>query len=214
MYKTKADLVYYEIKKDILQKHLAPGERLIVSELSKKYDVSPIPVREALIRLAQESFVEMNPHVGAKVSSFNEEKMREINQLRMELEPLASKLLAPVITDEQLSTLDDLVEEGRSLMKNPEDISAYFQWNRRFHFTIAEMNPNHMLEEYIKSTWQHLDLINARLRVKSWRSEKSFAEHALWVESLRTRDPEEAARMCRKHCISVVETDLGTFLPG
>jgi DNA-binding GntR family transcriptional regulator len=209
-YKTKNDFVYIEIKKDILQKLLHPGERLVVSELAKKYEVSPMPIREALIRLAQEEFVEIIPHVGAKVTFYNENKWAEIHQIRIELESLATRLLAPIITDEQLKLLDDLMEEGK-LIVNSGDIASFRKWNRLFHLSIVEMNPNRTLEEYVKSDWQKMHFIGQRFALTEWRSADSYNEHRLWIEALRTRDPAKAEVACRSHCAAVSKTNIENF---
>lgn len=198
-YQTKNDFVYNEIKKDILHKRYHADERLVVSELAKKYNVSPMPIREALIRLEQEEFLVNIPHVGAKVSRYNEEKLLEIYQIRTELESIATKLLASVITDENIKVLDALLEEGQQL-KGRDDTEAFFEWNRKFHFAIANMNPNKTLSEYIKTAWQKLGLISSRIGFYEWRSEESYAEHVLWVNSLKTRNPVEAEHACRQHC--------------
>lgn len=210
-YQTKNNYVYDEIKKDILLKRLKGGERLIVNDLAKKYGVSPMPVREALIRLEQEEFLEIIPHIGAKVSSYNEEKLREIHQIRIELESTATRLLVSVITDEQIDILDNIMKDGK-LIIDRGNASEFFDWNRRFHHTIAEMNPNRTLEEYIKTDWQKLELIGDRIGFQKWRSDKSYAEHMLWVDALRLRDPVAAEAACRRHCSTVSELNLDTFL--
>jgi DNA-binding GntR family transcriptional regulator len=209
-YKTKNNFVYIKIKKDISQKLFHPGERLVVSELAKKYDVSPMPVREALIRLAQEEFVEIIPHVGAKVTSYNEDKLAEIHQIRIELESLATRFVAPIITDDQLKLLNDLMDEGKLILNN-NDTTSYFKWNRLFHFSIAEMNPNKTLVEYIKSDWQKMEFISQRFVLNEWRSNESYNEHRLWIEALGTHDPVKAEAACRNHC-SAVSKSVGNFL--
>jgi DNA-binding GntR family transcriptional regulator len=170
-----------------------------------------MPVREALIRLAQEEFVEIIPHVGAKVTSYNEDKLAEIHQIRIELESLATRFLAPIITDEQLKVLDDLMDEGKRIVDS-SDIPAYFKWNRLFHLSIAEMNPNKTLVEYIKSDWQKMEFINQRFVLREWRSTESYNEHRLWIEALRTRAPVKAEAACRSHCSAASKSRLENFL--
>jgi DNA-binding GntR family transcriptional regulator len=194
-----------------LQKLLHPGERLVVSDLAKKYDVSPMPVRDALIRLAQEEFVEIIPHVGAKVTSYNEDQLAEIHQIRIELESLATRLLAPIITDDQLNLLDDLMDKGK-LIVNSDNIISFRQWNRSFHLSISEMNPNKTLVEYIKSDWQKMEFIDQRLVLNEWRSTESYDEHRIWLEALRTRDPVKAGAACRNHCSAVSKLRVENFL--
>lgn len=210
-FQTKADYVYEAIKKKIVKDGLQPGDRLVVAELARELDVSPMPVREALIRLAQEEFVEIVPHVGARVIGYNKEQLREIHQIRIELESFSTRLLAPIITDKQLATLNALLDTGRTIIDQP-DIHLYYDWNQQFHFTVAEMNPNHLLEEHIKSAWQKLLIITSRYGASTWRNEESFSEHCLWVEALKLRDPAVAEAACRKHCSAISELNIENFL--
>jgi DNA-binding GntR family transcriptional regulator len=210
-YQSKNDYVYSKIKKDILQKVLKPGQRLVVSELAKKLDSSPMPVREAIVRLAQEEFVELIPHVGASVISYNEQKLFEIHQIRIELEPLATRLLAPVITDKQIKKLDDIMNDGKVIIGNGS-AEEYFEWNQKFHCTIAEMNPNRTLGDQIITMWQKLKLIGNRYGLHTWRLDSSYEEHMLWTNALRLRDPVAAEAACRKHCTAVNESNLEGFI--
>ncbi len=210
VYKTKSAYVYDSIKGKILREKLQPGDRLVVAELAQELDVSPMPVREALIRLSQENFVEIMPHVGARVIGFNQEKLLEVQQVRTELESLATRLLAPVITDEQVATLEGLLVVGQTALDSP-DVHVFYEWNQRFHFTIVEMNPNRLLEELFKSIWERLVMISSRYGVRTWRTKESFAEHQLWAEALKTRDPAVAEAACRRHCSAVGELNIGDF---
>lgn len=169
-----------------------------------------MPVREALIRLAQEDFLEMIPHVGAKVTKCSEKKLKEIHQIRIELEGAATRLLAQVITESDMKKLSALIDEGKDYL-GYDRLQEYFAWNQRFHYTIAEMNPNRTLEEYIKSIWSRMHLVTGDGGVTSWRSEQSYAEHILWVDALRLRDPAEAERACRRHCSVAAESNLASF---
>lgn len=211
VYKTKADYVFEDIRNKILNEEVQSGERLVVADLAREFGVSPMPVREALIRLAQENLVEVIPHVGARVINYDKRRLKEIHQIRIELEVLATRLLAPVITDAQCVALDALMDAGRKTVEQ-KDTSAYYAWNKEFHFTVAEMNPNHLLEEEIKSSWERMYVITTnRGRNISWRKGDSIAEHQLWVEALKTRDPFIAEAACRKHCSAASDFGMDHF---
>ena len=70
-YITKHDAVYQILKNLILEGVLKPGERIVVSQITKKLNVSPMSVREALIRLRQDELVEIIPHVGSTVKALD-----------------------------------------------------------------------------------------------------------------------------------------------
>ena len=210
-YLTKADYAYEEIKKMLLSGSVKADDRLVVADLAKEIEVSPMPVREALIRLAQERFVELIPHVGARVITYNHDKLKELHQLRCELESVATRFLAPIITAEQIQTLEALMEKGETAVRD-EDIHSYYDWNGEFHLTVARMNPNKTLVEYIETLWENMQIISARYGSKKWRKNESFEEHRLWVEALITRDAVMAEAACRRHCSAIGELNIEEYV--
>ena len=48
---TKATYAYEHLKQEIIDGALAPGEKLVVNSISKRYHMSAMRVREALLRL-------------------------------------------------------------------------------------------------------------------------------------------------------------------
>ena len=49
------DLAYGQIKKDILTKQLVPGRKIVVHDLSQRYQISETPIKQALNRLITEA---------------------------------------------------------------------------------------------------------------------------------------------------------------
>ena len=64
-FKTKNIAVYEALRKDILGGKLKPGQKIIMSDVAKKFKLSEIPVREAIRRLESDGFVKFTPHIGA-----------------------------------------------------------------------------------------------------------------------------------------------------
>src|ERR1700716_154277 len=71
---------------------LAPGQRLVVADVTKMFGVSAGPVREAIRRLTGEGLVDITPHRGATVRQFSTGEVREIFEVREMIEGLAAKL--------------------------------------------------------------------------------------------------------------------------
>src|ERR1700723_3733451 len=82
------------LRDDILARRLPPGARLVESDLTTRFAVSRGPVREALRRLAAEGLIEHVPHRGALVRRLSPREIRELFQIRIELESLAARLAA------------------------------------------------------------------------------------------------------------------------
>src|SRR6516164_6610217 len=56
------------LRRDVLAGELVPGEHLREIELAGRFGVSRGPVRDALLQLAQEGWLVLEPHCGAKVA--------------------------------------------------------------------------------------------------------------------------------------------------
>ena len=83
-YKTKVDLIYDILIKDIESGRYKPGERLVISQISKNNEVSDIPVREAIRRLESEGYVQLNANYGPVVGDFSLDHLNQIFQIKAE----------------------------------------------------------------------------------------------------------------------------------
>lgn len=82
---------YEDIKHDILEGILAPGEKLTIEKLKNKYAVGHTPLREALSRLIDSHLVEMVENKGFYVTTLSESKVRDIYRTFNQIETLAVK---------------------------------------------------------------------------------------------------------------------------
>jgi DNA-binding GntR family transcriptional regulator len=118
--------------------NLRSGQRLIVQQLARTYEVSPTPVREALVELARLGLVDLLPNRGAIVRPVGPAEVGEISQIRRLLETEAARNACGRIPPDELSALD---RELRRLEALPRDQA----WDRdaraadtRLHGLIAE----------------------------------------------------------------------------
>src|SRR5262245_35638355 len=83
------DRVYRAIKDRLLSQEIEVGSRLREDDLAAQLGVSRTPIREALMRLAQEGLVEIAPRSGTHVCTFTPDDIEQIFDLRIALESLA-----------------------------------------------------------------------------------------------------------------------------
>jgi DNA-binding GntR family transcriptional regulator len=79
---------------------------LVVQQVAKTYDLSPTPVREALVELASLGLVNLLHNHGAIVRPFGPREVREISQLRRVLETEAARCACACSPSAKLSALD------------------------------------------------------------------------------------------------------------
>lgn len=86
---TRAEWVGQRLRAAILSNELKPGERIRPADLALRWNVSPTPLREALLRLAADGLVETTPHRGTRVAKVSAEALMQLYEMRLLLEPLA-----------------------------------------------------------------------------------------------------------------------------
>ena len=86
---SRADDVYEQLKRDVSDFKLVPGDRFTETEISERMKVSRTPVRQALFRMQQEGFVEVMFRSGWRVLPFDFDQFEELYDLRQVLETTA-----------------------------------------------------------------------------------------------------------------------------
>lgn len=201
---TKNDIVYQMLKDKIIDGALKPGERIIISELAAEFDVSPMPVREAIKRLQQDEFVEVIPHIGAKVASMEWNKLREILLILTELEVLAAKLATPYIGEVEVKKLDTLIREMETAVAE-QDSKKYAELNKKFHGVIYGSSPYKYLNELIMNLWNKSEFYRTLFTKSESRSQTSLEEHKEWLNALKEKNVEAVQQILRQHKESACE---------
>lgn len=195
MFKTKSDYIYDKLKDEIISGKLNFGERIVISDISTKYNVSAMPVREAIAKLKQYGYVEVIPHVGARVVVMDTKKIEEIMLLRTELEPLAAKLAVPYIDSNLIMKLEDLINKMEKSMKK-NDGEEYSEYNKEFHDIIYERNPYPEIKRIILELQNRSDVTK---NIVSRRMEESSKEHKEWLQAIKDGDAEKVSKIVKKH---------------
>ena len=79
---------YAELRSQLLACHFAPGEKLKIDDLCRRFAVGSSAVREALSRLASEGFVVSEPQRGFRVAPLSIDALRDLTHVRCSIESL------------------------------------------------------------------------------------------------------------------------------
>jgi DNA-binding GntR family transcriptional regulator len=189
---------------------LGSGRRLVVQHLAKAYDVSPTPVREALVELASLGLVDLLPNRGAIVRPFGPQEVSEISQIRRVLETEATHCACGRIPPAQLSALD--VE-----LRRLEALARDQTWDRdaraadtRLHGLIAESSGSVRLAaeigRYLILFRGLRDLCHLRDAWTNYSRADDVPQHLAIVRSLLESDAKGAARAMDRHIRSASST--------
>jgi len=130
--RTRAQWVDGRLRAAILRGELKPGERILPGELAARWDVSPTPLREALLRLEADGLVESVPHRGARVTPLTRRALTELYELRVLLEPFALEKAIARRTDFDAAEARASHARMGALAQSP-DVLAFEQAHREFH---------------------------------------------------------------------------------
>jgi len=138
------------IEEAIMNGSIKPGERLNTDKLAREFNVSHIPVREALKRLEVVGLVVMEPNKGASVVELSEDDVSQIFLVRKALEGLAVNLAASRSDRARQKQLQALVDKMSEASKS-KDFIAMFEADKKFHQTIWEMTGNRFLAKALNN---------------------------------------------------------------
>lgn len=193
---TANQMVHETLRMAILRGQLAAGTRLVQAEIAATLDVSTTPVREALIRLASEGLIQVDPHRGAVVHEIDLTELREIYEIRTALEQIAVRRAAERIGTDQLDEAAEYIKQ----MSETEDPGLWVEHNWQFHFVIEQAAASSRLVSVIKTVQNSAILYIAHsVRTNPARMIEGNAEHLMLLEALRRRDGEKAGRVIARH---------------
>jgi DNA-binding GntR family transcriptional regulator len=180
------------------------GQRLIVQQLSERYQVSTTPVREALLELAGLGVVQLLPNRGAIVRPFGPREVREISQIRRVLEVEATRSACGRIPADELSAIERELKRLGAMSPSPSWAEDARAADTTLHGMIAASCDSSRLKAEIdrySTLWRTLRNVSQQRDFKSNYANipASVAEHLAIVCALREADPEQAARSMDQH---------------
>jgi DNA-binding GntR family transcriptional regulator len=190
---------YASIRRRILDNVYPPGHQVLEQALAEELGISRTPMREALVRLAEEGLVEVVPRHGMRVLPVSPVDMAEIYTVLTALESAAAEMVASRRPSE---------DELRPLMRATRDMEAALErddlddWagaDERFHQTLVALAGNRMLTQTVANFWDRAHrarMVTLRMRPKPM---DSTHEHMALVERLRAGDVVGAVEANRAH---------------
>jgi DNA-binding GntR family transcriptional regulator len=163
--------VFKALRDAIVSGRYKPGQRLNESQLAREFNISRIPIREALMQLGEHGLVMNHARRGMFVTALSEEDVQRINSMRLVLEAEALKLCAAHMTRGVADHLTRLVDQMDNWgPKSDIDAAAI---DLEFHRTMWNAAGNPYLTKALDSLatvlFAHTALENVNHHVRAWR---------------------------------------------
>ncbi len=172
--------------------------RLDERTMAEQLGISRTPIREALARLEQNGFVEIQPRRGVFVRRKSRDEVLEMIVVWAALESMAARLVAERASDAEIRSLRRLAAKY-SQTAAKADIEEYSEQNILFHQRILELSGCTMLKSIADGLFLHMHAVRRRAMGEGDRATRSVVDHMSIIEAFENRDVELASKLVREH---------------
>lgn len=192
------EIVYEELKREILVGEIAPGTRMMEIELADEMGVSRTPVREAIRKLKKEGLVTIEPRKGAYASDVSIKDMVDVLEVREDLEAMAAAMAAQKVNKDEKQALIEATMEYKEAVES-ERTEDIIRCDEKFHQLIVNCSGNKTLVQLFSQV-QELALRFRYLYYDDFsRYERMPMEHREIEEAILSGDYEKARVAAGEH---------------
>ncbi|HSB26994.1 MAG TPA: GntR family transcriptional regulator [Pyrinomonadaceae bacterium] len=198
---SKRDQVVRAMKQAILSGSIEPGASIVESKIAQQLGAGVPLIREALIELEHQGFVQRTPYKGTTVTKLSAADVRHIFALRVELEAIAIEWAKERASP---SDLDSLRQEIRKMEDAAKalDLPQFYEGDLSFHRKIWSLSGNPYLVDMLERLVVPLF---AFFLMKTSRQQKSYVEsacmHAEIVEAMAVKSAIEMREMFKNSLV-------------
>lgn len=193
-----AAVIYDRLRHEIVSMARLPGQPISDAQIALEHGVSRTPVREALLKLADEGLVDIFPQSGMRVARIPVAALPEAILIRKALEETTARLAAECANAAQISALRDLVKAHEQAMR-AQDRHAFHEADEAFHATLAQMSGLSSVWSLIQTAKVQVDRYRRLTLPQPGRFRRVIAEHRRIVAAVAKRDGVAAAAAMGAH---------------
>lgn len=194
------DEVYTALYAQLMSLGIPPGSRISIDNLVRELGVSQTPIREALSRLEAQGLVVKTHLIGySAASQMDLERLDQLYELRLLLEPFAAERAAIHANDSTIVQLEAINQAMRSTEtgKGKRSYGEFAQQDGLFHELIAAHSGNELVQDTLSRLHIHVHLF--RLFYHESATSDAVTEHEAILSAIRERDGKRAAAAMRHH---------------
>lgn len=188
-----------KLRDKIVRGELQEGEQLRQDAIANEFQVSRIPVREALRQLEAEGLITIILHRGAIVSSLSPTDIVEVFQMRALLEAEVLRASIPNLRDEHLRKAEEILRRYDEALWTEGDVGSWGRLNWEFHSTLYAGAERPQFMSVIK-TLNYKGERYIRLQLYLTREvERAKQEHRMLLDLCRAQNVEGAVDLLKRH---------------
>ena len=204
-----SEIITRHLRDAIVAGHFAEDEPIRQDDIARQFNVSKIPVREALKRLEAEGLVLFQRNRGAMVTRMSEAELAQMFEVRMLLEDKALRLAIPNMTEETFERAERICRE----FVGENDVGRWAELNWELHACLYEPAQRPFLVSLIRSVNDKLERYLRMQMSLSAGKDRADHEHRDILQACRDGDVERAVGLLDEHIAGVCQT-LFAHLPS
>ncbi len=171
---------------------LQTGKIYSLNQMSRELGISRTPFRDAVVRLAQERYIDILPSKGFILHKMTEEDIEETYQLRHALESYCLKQLSLHIDtargQEYYRKISGKVESQRQIMGSSKSAEEFGRKDYEFHRSIVQYVGNEAMLEIYRSFMYRIFWLNVTSFQRQGRMEETVEEHTKLLSLIRNQN--------------------------
>jgi GntR family transcriptional regulator, rspAB operon transcriptional repressor len=195
---TASSRIYSELRDELVSLQRRPGEVISEAEIAVSYGLSRTPVREAILKLADEGLIDIFPQSGIFVSRIPLAALPEAIIIRKALEETTARMAAERATPSQVMSLQSIVQRQREA-DAAGDREGFHQADEAFHAGIADIAGHPGIWRLILQVKVHVDRYRRLTLPVAGRMTQVIAEHGPILAAIEAHDPAAARFAMEKH---------------
>lgn len=204
-----SEVVYRDLRRDIISLALAPGTPIVEREITERYGISRTPVREAVLRLAEERLVDVVPKSGTFVARIPLSVLREALVARRALEEVTVRAATERASESQIMQIRSIIQRQQE-MADAGNEEAFHQADEDFHAAIAAAGRYPGIWDMIVQIRVQAERYRRLTLPQDGRMHLVVDEHTAVLDAIAGRDPEAAVQGMDDH-LDKLQLDIKIF---
>ncbi len=146
---SKKARIVASFREAIVSGSIRSGEQIVEGKIAQQLGVGQGIIREALIELEHQGFVQRTPFTGTQVTELTLQDAQQIYDVRIELEPLAFFLAGQNAQAQYISELREMAEKAKSASK-AGNLDAFFENHLAFRRKVWALSGNRYLQQILE----------------------------------------------------------------
>ena len=188
-----------KLRDKIVRGEIGEGEQLRQDAIANEFQVSRIPVREALRQLEAEGLITIIPHRGAVVSSLSPNDIEEVFEMRALLEGEVLRSSVPNLTEADFDKAEQILRRYEEALWTEENVGRWGRLNWEFHSALYAGAARPQFMSVIR-TLNYNGERYIRLQIYLTRAmERAKQEHRMLLDLCRARNVAGAVELLHRH---------------